>query len=149
MKATCGTVVGVVFGALLIFLSAACGSALPGQVEAAQPDLGPTEAVEAFYEWYSHYPGNPLVDGALRMHTGVTEALLDKVYRVVDSFDDKGGYDPVLCAQDIPSSFTAELIDESGDSASTLVTTSFEGHRIFVGLQKLDGAWMIADITCP
>ncbi len=141
--------IGMVCGMLLVVLSAACGSAPPGRVEAAQPDLGPDESVEAFYDWYSHYPGNPLVDGALRTHSGVTEGLVDKVYGIVDSFDDKGGYDPVLCAQDVPSSFAAEIIDESVDSASTLVTTSFEGHRIFVGLQKVDGAWMIADITCP
>lgn len=139
----------VACGLLLVVLGTACGPALPGRVEAAQPDLGPQEIVEAFYAWYSHYPGNPLVDGALRTHSGVTEGLVEKVYGIVDSFDDKGGYDPVLCAQDVPSSFAAEIIDESADSASALVTTSFEGHRIFVGLQRVDGAWMIADITCP
>jgi hypothetical protein len=139
----------VAFGTLLIVMSVACSRALPGQVEAAQPDLGPEETVEAFYEWYSHYPGNPLVDGALRTHTGVTEGLVEKVYGIVDSFDDKGGYDPVLCAQDVPSSFEAEVNDQSEDSASTSVSTSFEGHQIFVGLQRVGGVWMIADITCP
>ena len=149
MKTESRVAIGMALGALLLVMSAACGTALPGRVEAAQPELGPEETVEAFYAWYSQYPGNPLVDGALRTHPSVTESLVEKVYGIVASFDDRGGYDPVLCAQDVPSSFAAELIDESADSASVSVATSFEGHRIFVGLQEVGGAWVIADITCP
>ena len=149
MKTRVMTNVGLVVGALILVLNAACSPALPSQVEAAQPESGPEEAVEAFYGWCSDYPGSPLVDDAIRRHPAVTEALVEKIHGIVDSFDDRGGYDPVLCAQDVPSSFTAELMEESMDSASVSVTTSFEGHQIFVGLQRVDGVWMIADITCP
>jgi hypothetical protein len=42
------------------------------------------------------------------------------VDEIIASFD-KGGYDPFLCAQDIPGGFTIEKAVVSGDQASVVM----------------------------
>ncbi len=65
----------------------------------------------------------------------------------IASFD-RGGYDPFLCAQDIPDSVTVDEATISGDTASVAVHTSFAGHAFQVDLKLVDGQWKISDIIC-
>jgi hypothetical protein len=123
---------------------------VPEEVAAAPAESTPEEVIEGFYRWYAGYPGNPLADGILASHPAVHQALVEKVDTILDAFENSpGGHDPVLCAQDRPRDFRVEIVDRSTDSATATVYTEFEGHRIYVGVAKVDGAWMIADITCP
>jgi hypothetical protein len=144
----------VLFGlaVLLIVASAACstGVPVPEEVAAAPAEPTPEDAIEGFLQWYARYPGNPLADGILATNPAVTEGLIEKVDAILASFEDSpGGHDPILCAQDRPQSFSVEVTDRSVDSAAAVVHTEFEGHRIYVGVVKVDGQWMIADVTCP
>jgi hypothetical protein len=67
---------------------------------------------------------------------------------IIASFDDKGGYDPLLCAQDVPESFTVGEAVVFGDTATLAVHTSFEGHGFTVALQRVDGLWRVSDVLC-
>jgi len=110
----------------------------------------PEGAVEGFYGWYLWYAqnaGNPLVDGAYRSSEYLTEAFMQQVDELIASFD-KGGYDPFLCAQDVPESFTLGEVVGSEDQASVVVQTSFESHAFTVELSEVDGWWAISDVVC-
>ena len=110
----------------------------------------PEGAVEGFYGWYLWYArkaGNPLADGAYRSSEYLSEAFVQQVDEIIASFD-KGGYDPFLCAQDVPESFTLVEAAVSGDQASVVVQTSFEGHAFTVELSEADGRWAISDVVC-
>lgn len=118
-----------------------------GEEEPAPEKVLAEAAAEAFYEWYADYPGNPLVDRAYQTSDLLTEGLVEKVDQILASFE-KGGYDPFLCAQDVPSSFIVGEATVDGDRASLVVHTSFEGHAFTVELQKLEGRWLLSDVIC-
>lgn len=110
----------------------------------------PDGIVNAFYGWYLWYAqevGNPLVDGVYRSCDYLDEQFVLKVDEVITDFY-RSGYDPFLCAQDIPDSFTVENANISGDVAQVVVHTSFEGHGFSVVLQKTNDRWEISDIVC-
>lgn len=133
---------------LLVTASAACSTEVPEEVVAAPSEPMPEEVIESFLRWYAGYPGNPLADDVLSSNPLVTEGLVEKVDAILASFG-PAGYDPILCAQDRPRSFSVEVTDRSADSVAAVVRTEFEGHEIYVGVAKVDGEWMIADVTCP
>jgi hypothetical protein len=113
--------------------------------------MTPEQVVESFYWWYAGYPGNPLADGAYRSSGNLTGEFIQKIDEIVASFD-RGGYDPFLCAQDVPEEFTLdEPATVSEDKASLVVHTSFEGHVFTVELRQVDGCgrWQISDVICP
>ena len=128
---------------------------IPPESVAIQPDAqmdpadSPEGVVQGFYAWYLDYAEsrNPLADGAYRSHMLLTERFITEVDELLASFD-KGGYDPFLCAQDIPASFAVTEVTVTGQKASIVVETSFAGHRLGVELKQLDGHWRIDDITC-
>jgi len=115
----------------------------------------PQEVVESFYDWYLSYPGNVIADGAYGSSEYLTESFVEKVDETIASFD-KGGYDPFLCAQDIPGDVVVD--DEavvSGGEATVVVHqvwnpgTEYESvHDLTVVLQTVNGQWRIADILC-
>jgi hypothetical protein len=122
--------------------------------------LNPIEVVEAFYEWYLDYTKadsegnfrNALVEGAYRTSPYLSENFITKI----DQRDQS--YDPLLCAQDIPTSiltdgFFIEKLHAPGESthASIVVRTSFPGHIFTVDLARPGGKldeWKIEDVTC-
>jgi hypothetical protein len=112
--------------------------------------------VQGFYDWYLNSSAyvehtgerlNPLVDGGYRSSPYLTEGLMQKVGAIVAAFD-KGGFDPFLCAQDVPESFSHEEPVVSGDIARVVVHTSFEGHAFTVALLREGGAWKMSDVLC-
>jgi hypothetical protein len=116
----------------------------------------PEEAVQGFYDWYlaaSAYDESagtrlsPLTDGRYRSSEYLTEGFVQQVDEIIASFD-KGGYDPFLCAQDVPESFTVGEAVVFGDTATLAVHTSFEGHGFTVALQRVDGLWRVSDVLC-
>ncbi len=120
---------------------------LCGGASAAEP---PDQVVEGYYRWYLDYArgtGNPLVDRAYRDSDYLTARLVEKVDGILDALEG-GGYDPFLCAQDIPESLTVEPVAGTETEASVLVRTSFEGHTFTVALVLVDGRWLIDDVHC-
>jgi hypothetical protein len=122
--------------------------------------LNPTEIVEAFYEWYLDYTKadsngdfrNALVEGAYRTSPYLSGNFIMKI----DQRDQN--YDPLLCAQDIPTSiltdgFFIEKLHAPDEStrASIVVRTSFPGHIFTVDLARPGGKadeWKIEDVIC-
>jgi hypothetical protein len=74
-----------------------------------------TGTAKAFYTWYLGYIDgqgsaerrNPLVDGAYQTSPFLSEAYIAQISETLASFD-KGGFDPILMAQDDPQGFTVE-----------------------------------------
>jgi hypothetical protein len=120
-----------------------------GKVEPDLRDSGPEGLVDWFYSTYLAYPGNALVTRSFLSRAYMTEAFVEKVNGILDSFDRSspgGGYDPILLAQDIPDNFKITGGSEEGDVAVVAVQTSFEGHALQVTLHQEGGRWKIAEI---
>jgi hypothetical protein len=132
-------------------VACAVPQAAPAPLPEGPMPTTPEGAVQGFYSWYLWYgrnAGNPLADGAYRSSEYLTWPLIERVDQIVASFN-KGGYDPFLCAQDIPESFgidTVEIVDDN--TARVVVHTSFEGHAFILSLVRMGEQWAIGDITC-
>jgi hypothetical protein len=109
--------------------------------------MSPEEVVEAFYWWYTGYPGNPASDGVYRSSQYVSAEFAQRADGLIASGED-GGYDPFLCAQDTPGQISIEETIASSDEASVLVRTSFEEHTFAVQLRQSEGRWAIDDVVC-
>jgi hypothetical protein len=122
--------------------------------------LNPTKVVEAFYGWYLDYTKadsdgnfrNALVDKAYQDSPYLAEAFIKKL----DLWDHS--HDPLLCAQDIPTSivtdgYFVEKLHGPQDitDASVVVRASFPGHIFTVDLTRpggIEDEWKIKDVTC-
>jgi hypothetical protein len=107
----------------------------------------PEEVVTGFHEWYLgaidfEAGRNPLVDRAYRSSEFLSEDFVAEVDALLDSFE-RGGYDPFLLAQDVPTDVEVGETVVSGETAYVQVETSFEGHALLVTLKRIDGAWKI------
>lgn len=129
-------------------------AAMEGEMTAA---AGPEAVVEAFYaewrEWVTQgFAGereNPLMSGAYRDSAYIAPAFADEVDAIVAGFE-SGGYDPFLCAQDVPNEVVVDgtIYTESGPRVA--LHTSFNNHALVVGLDQGDGvAWRIRNVVCP
>jgi hypothetical protein len=110
----------------------------------------PEQVVTGFYDWYLgaidlQAGRNPLVDRAYRSSQFLSEDFVARVDDLLDSFE-RGGYDPFLLAQDVPTEVEVGEAVVSGDIAQVLVETSFEGHAILVTLRRVNGVWKIDDV---
>ncbi|HYF79155.1 MAG TPA: hypothetical protein VD973_18665 [Symbiobacteriaceae bacterium] len=119
--------------------------------------LTPEQVVAGFYHRHAGYfsisdsslSGNQLADGIYRTSGYLAEELIKQV----DSQVQQGvGFDPFLCAQNIPERFTVGKAQVGGDQASVVVGTHWEGGRVVrelsVSLAKRDGQWKITNILC-
>ncbi len=141
--------------ALVMVILSGCGAATPTPSEASPLDAAPEGTVEAFYRWYTSYNGNVIVDEAYRTNEHLTGDVVQKVDDIVASFT-HGGYDPFLCAQDIPSAFEVGTATVDGDEATVTAHgvwnagTEYENRNdILLKLVKLNGTWKITDVSCP
>lgn len=95
--------------------------------------------VEAFYGGYAQFP--PESD---------TTLLSDELEAVYTS-DEPRGFDPFLCAQDIPQHMWVDEVVTGPDAATMIVRQYFAGnpqpHSISVDLAKAE-RWQITKITC-
>jgi hypothetical protein len=125
-------------------------------------DVPPAKTVQDFYTWYLRYignlagemPRNPMVDGVYRESPYLAPAFVQEVDELLASFEG-GGYDPFLCAQDIPASFVVDGTvvtpaggPDGGAQASVLVRTTFHGHNLLVDLEQAGEGWLITGINC-
>jgi hypothetical protein len=122
----------------------------------AQESTSPEQLVNDYYNWYLDNLGydpdtdefqNPLQDGSYQLQGSLSTEFIDRI----EEMKAEGlPADPILCAQDVPESFTIQEVDISpmGEEARVSVETSFEGHQFQVYLQKLSGEWKIAGVIC-
>jgi hypothetical protein len=115
----------------------------------------PEDTVKDFYRWYTHYNGNVMVDGVYRDSAYLMPEVVQKVDDILASFT-HGGYDPFLCAQDIPQAFEVGRAVVDGDEATVTAhgiwnpdTEYVNRNDILVKLVKVDGVWKISDLSCP
>ena len=134
-------------------------TATPVSEAAPAVSAGPAEVVEVFYTAWLAYEGNPLVDEIYQSNPHLSDAAEQKIAEIIASFE-RGGYDPVLCAQDWPEHFIFETPAVTDDVAAMTVHgvwnagTEFESlNDIAVTLGRVEdqdqGQWQITDITCP
>jgi hypothetical protein len=140
----------IISGLILIGAVAlgACSSFSPNSASAGAaelPDIPAQQVVQEFYDWYTTFPGHPIVSGAYADHPLVGDALVNAVEK-----EREGGLvaDPILCAQDVPDRVTAGEAVVDGSTARVHVTTSWEGHALDVELQIVDGEWKISNVIC-
>ena len=149
----------LLMGLMVIALLGVAGWSQFPQTESAQ-DVTPQEIVADFYNWYLEYVNagrgdiaemrNPLVDGAYRTCGYLTGTFIQEIDETLASFD-KGGFDPLLLAQDIPESVEAGETVMVGDEASVVIQMFWSGNPTpterTVTVKQVDGQWKIADIT--
>ena len=113
----------------------------------APVEQSPDQVTQDFYAWYIDYAqtANPLVNKAYRD----SDALTRDFVAWLDEFTAQPMmFDPILCAQDVPSSVATTAADVSGATATVRVETSFAGHAFDVRLTQEGGAWKIAEVIC-
>jgi hypothetical protein len=139
---------------LVVGLSlAACGmnSATANQA----PTSSPTEVVESFYSWYldnlGHDPEAEIFrkpsEDELEARPELSNEVLSLRLETLASFGEVGGYDPLICAQDVPNEIQTELVSNDNNEARVLVSTDFSGHQFTVRLKAADG-WQIVEVIC-
>jgi len=118
-------------------------------------DPDPGQAAESFYQEYlakfsnrdTNNWQNPLVEKSYRESPLLTEGFKERVDELLAGMD-KGGYDPFLCAQDIPANIKSVSNFHRNGIASVVMESDFPGHRFTVDLQPAHGSWKISNITC-
>jgi hypothetical protein len=126
--------------------------------EPAAGSASPAEVAAAFYAWYLDYIGatgsedmrNPLVDGAYRTSPYLTQSFVGHIDELLADMraQDSGGYDPFLCAQDVPTEMTPDVTFARNAMASVVVRSSFPDHLLTVDLRPEGDGWLISNITC-
>lgn len=129
----------------------------PGRWQIDSVACGPTETVQQFYDWYLLYTAydpeagsmsNPLVDRVYHDSPYLTEDWIAEVDEIIAGFT-ISGYDPFLCAQNIPQLITVSPVEVASASAALRVDTDFAGdHHFFVFVDKAGGPWQISSIVC-
>jgi hypothetical protein len=139
----CGLVVVAVVAGLL--------AAGIGPAEATE-EAAPEEVVMRFYDWYLSRAGagemkqSPLADRAYRASELLSREFVAEVDGLLDSFE-RGGYDPFLLAQDVPTNLEVGEAVILGEKALVPMETSFEGHGLSVTLKLVDGEWKIDGVS--
>jgi hypothetical protein len=115
----------------------------------------PERVVSGFYEWYLQYIDhggdmrNPLVDSAYRERSELAPAFVSQVDESLATAD-KGAYDPILLAQDIPERIVVSTATISGDTAQVGVTMFWSGNPTpserTVTLSLANGRWVMTGI---
>lgn len=122
--------------------------------QATHAPLTAEQTVAQFYAIYLDVTGqeNPLATRAYRDIPFLSKDLVRQVDALLDGFRSDvhgaGGYDPFLCAQDIPGAVTAGEAVVDGAVARVPVTTSFAEQGFTVVLEQEDVGWVIANIQC-
>jgi hypothetical protein len=112
--------------------------------------LGPLETTEKFYQEWLNYQASPLADKLYQDHSLLSDDFEARIDRLVAGFD-KGGFDPVLLAQDKPMTLTFELSRQSNIGAVVLGQADFGGSQrnLKVDLSFSEGRWLIDNISDP
>lgn len=109
--------------------------------------LDAAQTAQAFYDLYLDASSrrNLLASGAYRDMPFLTAEFVAQVDELIAGFD-RGGYDPFLLAQDLPSEMRVQSAEVQGDAAQVVVQSSL-GHRVLVSLAARDGHWWIHGIA--
>jgi hypothetical protein len=109
----------------------------------------PEKTTEKFFAEWIASKQNPLFAKAYQNNPYLTKQMEDEITNIVASFD-KGGYDPILCAQDKPSSMSYTLLEQKNNKAFVEAKQDFYGteKKIKIKLIKNKSGWQIDNIDC-
>ena len=118
--------------------------------------ITPDAVVKEFYDSYlemvsdptSENFQNPLVNRGYTDFEALSPKFIVQVDELLASFE-FGGYDPFLCAQNIPEAIQVDKVQTTKDTAEIKVSSSFENHQFTVLMKLVEGTWLINDIKCP
>lgn len=120
--------------------------------ETNQTVSGPEQTAEAFYAWYLDSFGDPAAESfrSPDYHDSeyLTQSLIGHVDEVLASFEEMSGYDPFLCAQNLPPKVMADDAFFHGEQASVVMRTEFANLYFTVDLVQSDAGWQISNVTC-
>ncbi len=118
----------------------------------------PETVAQAFYDWYLAYIGdpatddfrNPLVDKAYHDAPYLTASFVGHIDELLAEMREQGagGYDPILCAQAIPTEMTPDVVFSHNGLASVVMRSNFPNHLVTVDLRPEGESWVIGNITC-
>lgn len=109
----------------------------------------PEQAAKQFFADWIGYEGNPLSDRHYAASGLASQEFVDKVDAIVAGFD-KGGFDPILCAQDFPEEIKFTNLALEGDKASVAIEKIYSGNSRMaeVHLVRQASKWLVDDIIC-
>ena len=110
----------------------------------------PKAVTEAFYDEWVNAEEDPLATRLYEESEYTTQVFIESIDTTVSSFEG-GDYDPVLCAQDTPSSYTVSTRTKGEQEAETVVSTVFNDvtKEVVVKLIRNEEVWKIQNIKCP
>lgn len=138
-------------GSTIIPDSAASTLGINESTGASTPSMSPYDVVEKFYVSYTECMSNPpvtsfgRVSDYCRNNSGFTSPDLDQHMK-------SGNVDTVTCTEALPIKVTADRSVLFDDAVSTVYAMAhFPGNdiRVSVKVMRIDGEWVISDITCP
>lgn len=105
--------------------------------------------VEDFYNWYIQAWTNNFNQREFLDRAELTQGFKQKAEQTISSFE-YGGYDPFLCAQDIPSETLIGVATVSGEQATLNMEQSFsDGKRLVpIELVNTEEGWQINNVAC-
>ncbi|MFP3853423.1 MAG: DUF3828 domain-containing protein [Anaerolineales bacterium] len=117
--------------------------------------MSPRETVEGFYENYLAFPANVMARRAYRDHPKLAPYLqaewIEQVDEILEGFE-FGGYDPFLCAQDIPHRLSILDISQKNTTARARLQAEFASGSTApafeIQLEQANGTWLISNIVC-
>ncbi len=114
-------------------------------------EQSPLEVSQNFYQNWLNYEGNPMANKTYSNSPYLSKNLKNEINNTVESFDQFGAYDPVLCAQEKPSNFQANLLNESENLALVEMSLDYYGQDKLINLEliKEENNWYITKINCP
>jgi len=109
----------------------------------------PQKVVNDFYKKWISYEGSPVNDKLYKNTSFVTDNFIVKIDSFIGSFN-HGGYDPILCAQDVPQRFKIENVLVYNNEADLTVIENFDQSikNVNVLLKKIGNEWKIDQINC-
>lgn len=109
----------------------------------------PEQVVLRFYTFLQSYQGNYLATDAYKYNGSLTENFKAQISAEVAGFLN-GGYDPLICAQDIPASFEVGTAVVYADTAIVKLDQTFDSGEktISIELTKQNDTWKISAVKC-
>lgn len=117
----------------------------------------PEGTVQMFYAWYTDAIRRRFEDNTVDADFHSSDLLTDSFKQHLDEMraaaeaENPGlglGYDPLLCAQDVPYHVTPDQALIDGDTARLTTRSSFPSHVLVIDLNKTDTGWLISNVDC-
>lgn len=145
----------IILGILFVLVGCLAGCSRPSFSLA--PERTPEDIVEEFYERYFQCINNlevTMLESCLEVQIKrpyLTKSYRKQIQKSINSYFKYGGYDPLLCAYNIPpGGFKVGSASLEGERASLVVSFYYEKeiHNVPITLVKDGNQWKIENVDC-